>query len=70
MPKLERVVLGVTGSIAAYKAAELVRLLKRQGLQVRVLMTPTATRFISPLTLGTLAESQVLIELFPPHEQA
>ncbi|MCX7906674.1 MAG: bifunctional phosphopantothenoylcysteine decarboxylase/phosphopantothenate--cysteine ligase CoaBC [Bacteroidetes bacterium] len=68
MPKLERVVLGVTGSIAAYKAAELVRLLKRQGLQVRVLMTPTATRFISPLTLGTLAESQVLIELFPPHE--
>ena len=68
MPDLERVVLGVTGGIAAYKAAELIRLCKQHGAQLRVLMTSTATRFISPLTLGTLAESEVLIDLFPASE--
>ncbi len=59
--------LGVSGSIAAYKAAELVRLLKRAGAEVQVLMTPGAARFITPLTLGTLSEREVLSELFPPN---
>lgn len=63
-----RVALGVTGSIAAYKAAELVRLLRRAGAEVQVLMTEDATRFITPLTLGTLSEREVLTSLFPENE--
>jgi len=63
-----RVLLGVTGSIAAYKAAELVRGLKKAGAEVQVLMTRDAARFISPLTLGTLSEREVLTDLFPENE--
>lgn len=59
------VVLGITGSIAAYKSALLVRLLKKAGAEVQVLMTPDAERFVSPLTLGTLSEREVLTEIFP-----
>lgn len=62
------VLLGVTGSIAAYKAALLVRLLKKAGAAVQVLMTPDAARFIPPLTLGTLSEREVLSEIFPENE--
>ena len=70
MPNLEgrKLLLGVTGSIAAYKAAELVRLLKKAGAEVQVLMTPDAARFITPLTLGTLSEREVLVEIFPENE--
>jgi len=64
-----RLLLGVTGSIAAYKAAPLVRLLKKAGGDVRVLMTPDAERFVSPLTLGTLSEHEVLTEIFPENEE-
>ncbi|MFB6097859.1 MAG: bifunctional phosphopantothenoylcysteine decarboxylase/phosphopantothenate--cysteine ligase CoaBC [Salinibacter sp.] len=63
-----RVVLGVTGSIAAYKSASLVRLLKKAGAEVQVLMTPDAERFIPPLTLGTLSEREVHSEIFPENE--
>ncbi len=66
----KRIVLGVTGSIAAYKAAELVRLLKKAGAEVQVLMTRDAARFIPPLTLGTLSEREVLTEIFPEHADA
>jgi len=59
------VVLGVTGSIAAYKAAELVRLLSKAGAEVQVMMTLDAARFVTPLTLGTLSQREVLIGLFP-----
>jgi len=62
------VVLGVTGSIAAYKSALLVRLLKKAGAKVQVLMTSDAERFIPPLTLGTLSEREVLTEIFPENE--
>jgi phosphopantothenoylcysteine decarboxylase/phosphopantothenate--cysteine ligase len=61
--------LGVTGSIAAYKAAPLVRLFKKAGAEVRVLMTPDAERFIPSLTLGTLSEQEVLTEIFPENEE-
>jgi len=61
--------LGVTGSIAAYKAAPLVRCLKEAGAQVKVLMTPSAERFVSSLTLGTLSEDEVLMEIFPDNEE-
>lgn len=60
-----RVLLGVTGGIAAYKTAELVRLLKKAGALVQVLMTREATRFVTPLTLGTLSEREVLVDLVP-----
>jgi phosphopantothenoylcysteine decarboxylase/phosphopantothenate--cysteine ligase len=63
-----RILLGVTGSIAAYKSALLVRLLKKAGAEVQVLMTPDAERFISALTLGTLSEREVLTEIFPDNE--
>ncbi len=46
----KRILLGITGGIAAYKAAELVRLLTRAGVDVRVAMTEAATRFITPVT--------------------
>ncbi|MFB3133764.1 MAG: flavoprotein, partial [Rhodothermales bacterium] len=59
-----KLLLGVTGSIAAYKAAEVVRLFKKAGAEVQVLMTPDAARFITPLTLGTLSEREVLVEIF------
>lgn len=61
----KKLLLGVTGSIAAYKAAEVIRLFKKAGAEVQVLMTPDAARFIPPLTLGTLSEREVLIEIFP-----
>ncbi len=64
----QHVLLGVTGSIAAYKAALLVRLLKKAGAEVQVLMTADAERFITPLTLGTLSEGEVLRDIFPENE--
>ena len=56
----KKIILGVSGSIAAYKAALLVRGLVKAGAEVRVLMTPAATEFISPLTLGTLSRNAVI----------
>ncbi|MRG48110.1 bifunctional phosphopantothenoylcysteine decarboxylase/phosphopantothenate--cysteine ligase CoaBC [Chitinophaga sp. SYP-B3965] len=55
----KKILLGVSGSIAAYKAALLVRLLVKEGAQVKVLMTPAATEFITPLTLSTLSKQEV-----------
>ena len=60
-----KLLLGVSGGIAAYKTAALVRLFKKAGAEVQVLMTPSAARFITPLTLGTLSEREVLTEIFP-----
>ena len=54
-----RIVLGITGSIAAYKSALLARELRRRGAEVRVVMTPGATEFITPLTLATLVDNPV-----------
>ncbi|MBV8390160.1 MAG: bifunctional phosphopantothenoylcysteine decarboxylase/phosphopantothenate--cysteine ligase CoaBC [Mucilaginibacter sp.] len=58
----KKIVLGVCGSIAAYKAASLVRLLVKAGAEVQVVMTPDATGFITPLTLSTLSKKTVLVE--------
>ncbi len=57
--KDKKILLAITGSIAAYKAAFLTRLLKKAGAEVKVLMTPAAIDFISPLTLSTLSEHPV-----------
>ncbi len=59
----KKILLAVTGSIAAYKAAYLVRLLVKAGAEVQVLMTPAATKFISPLTLSTLSKKSVFTEV-------
>ena len=56
----KKIILGVSGSIAAYKAALIVRGLIKAGAEVRVLMTPAATEFISPLTLSTLSKQEVI----------
>lgn len=58
--KGKKIVLGVCGSISAYKAAELTRLLIKQGAQVQIIMTEEAKAFISPLTLSTLSKKPVL----------
>lgn len=61
---MERVLLGVTGGIAAYKAAELIRLFIRGGAQVQVVMTAAATKFMTPLTLETITGRDVPVDLF------
>lgn len=60
----KRILLGVTGSIAAYKAATLVRLLVKEGARVQVIMTADATSFITPLTLSTLSKNPVYTHYF------
>ena len=60
----KNILLGVTGGIAAYKAAQLVRLLVKQGASVKVVMTPTAKQFITPLTLATLSQNPILVDFF------
>ncbi len=59
-----RVALGVTGGIAAYKAAELLRLLQDRGLEVQVVMTRSAREFITPLTFAALSGRKVITEMF------
>ena len=65
-----RIVLGITGGIAAYKAAELCRLLVKAGATVRVVMTEAATQFITPLTMQTLSGAPVSRGLFDPGSEA
>ncbi|RYY49362.1 MAG: bifunctional phosphopantothenoylcysteine decarboxylase/phosphopantothenate--cysteine ligase CoaBC [Chitinophagaceae bacterium] len=63
MLKGKKILVGITGSIAAYKMATMVRLLIKDGAEVKVVMTPAATTFISPLTLTTLSKNDVLHQL-------
>lgn len=69
MPKQANIVLGVTGSIAAYKAAELVRLMSKRGWQVAVVMTRAATHFVGQLTFQTLSQKPVLVDQFAIQEK-
>ena len=64
MLKGKKILLGITGSIAAYKSVYLVRLLVKAGAEVKVIMTPAATNFISNLTLSTISKNPVLTEMF------
>ena len=66
MLKGKHIVLGITGSIAAYKAAMLCRLLVKEGAEVRVIMTPLAKQFITPLTMATLSKHPILVDFFNP----
>ena len=60
----KKILVGVSGSIASYKSAILVRHLIKSGAEVQVVMTPAATEFISPLTLGTLSRKPAIVSLF------
>ena len=60
----KKILLGVTGSIAAYKSILLVRNLVREGAEVKVILTPSAKDFVTPLSLATLSKNPVLVDLF------
>ena len=65
MLKGKHIILGVTGGIAAYRTAWLVRDFVKAGAEVQVVMTKSATEFVTPLTLSTLSQREVIIEMFP-----
>ena len=60
MLKGKKILLGITASIAAYKSILLVRLLVKQGAEVKVILTPAAKDFVSPLVFSTLSKNKVL----------
>lgn len=64
MLKGKHILIGVTGSIAAYKAALLVRMLVKEGAEVKVIMTKMAKEFITPLTLATLSKNPILVDFY------
>lgn len=66
MLKGKKIILGITGGIAAYKSAQLVRSLIQKGVEVKVVMTPLAKEFITPLTMATLSKNPVLVDFFDP----
>jgi phosphopantothenoylcysteine decarboxylase/phosphopantothenate--cysteine ligase len=64
-----KVALGVTGGIAAYKAAEIVRLLQDRGIRVQVVMTRASQEFVRPLTFAALSGEKVITSMFSPGEE-
>ena len=64
--KGKKIILGVTGSIAAYKSTQIIRLLAKEGAEVKVIMTTLAKEFITPLTLATLSKNPILVDFFDP----
>jgi len=62
----KNIIVGVTGGIAAYKTASLVRELKTRGANVKVVMTPLAKQFITPLTMATLSQNPIMVDFFNP----
>lgn len=64
--KDKNIILGVTGGIAAYKAANLTRLLVKEGANVKIIMTPMSKEFITPLTLATLSKNPILVDFYNP----
>ena len=64
MLKGKKIVLGITGSIAAYKACNIIRLLVKQGAEVQVVITPAGKEFITPVTLSALTQKPVISDFF------
>lgn len=62
----KKIIVGITGGIAAYKSANLVRSLVKKGAEVKVVMTPLSKEFITPLTMATLSKNPVLVDFFDP----
>ncbi len=67
--KGRKILLGVCGGIAAYKTPEIVRLFKKAGADVQVVMSPEAHRFVTPLTLGTVSQNEILDQVFPENSE-
>ena len=65
----KKIVLGVTGGIAAYKACWLVRDLIKKGAEVKVVMTPSALQFVQPLTFSSLTKNEVIVNIFPSSQE-
>ena len=66
MLKGKNILLGITGGIAAYKCAALARLLVKQGCDVKVVMTPLARQFVTPLSMATVTRHPILVDFFNP----
>ena len=64
----KRILLGISGGIAAYKIATLIRLLKKSGAEVKCILTPASCDFISPLTVSTLSKNPVGIEFWDKND--
>ena len=60
-----RILVGVCGGIAAYKSCEFLRMLQREGAEVRVVLTPAAAQFVTPLTFSALSGAPVPVDAFP-----
>ncbi|MCW9095195.1 MAG: phosphopantothenoylcysteine decarboxylase, partial [Ignavibacteriaceae bacterium] len=67
--KGKNILLGVTGCIAAYKSCLIVREFVKRGANVKVVMTPSAVEFITPLTLSTLSQNDVIVNTFPKNQK-
>jgi phosphopantothenoylcysteine decarboxylase / phosphopantothenate---cysteine ligase len=65
----KKIILGITGGIAAYKSCQILRTLVSRDAEVRIVMTPSATEFITPLTLSTLSGNEVIINTFPSSQK-
>jgi phosphopantothenoylcysteine decarboxylase/phosphopantothenate--cysteine ligase len=65
----KKILLGVTGCIAAYKSSFIIREFIKRGAEVKVVMTPSATEFITPLTLATLSHNEVIVNTFPSDQK-
>ena len=65
----KKIIIGITGGIAAYKTPYLVREIKKRGAEVRVIMTPSAAEFVTPLTLSTLSVNEVIVNIFPQSQE-
>lgn len=66
----KKILLGITGGISVYKMCTVVRLLKKAGADVRIIMTQSATEFVSPLTFSTLSQNEALVSLWPENKKS
>lgn len=66
----KKIIIGVTGCIAAYKSGLLIRKLIERGTEVKVVMTPSACEFITPLTISTLSRNEVIVSIFPQSQKS
>lgn len=67
--KGKKIVVGITGGIAAYKTAFLIRNLVSRGAEVKVVLTPSAAEFVTPLTLSALSKNKVIVNVFPENQK-
>ncbi|HMS64237.1 MAG TPA: bifunctional phosphopantothenoylcysteine decarboxylase/phosphopantothenate--cysteine ligase CoaBC [Ignavibacteria bacterium] len=65
MLKGKKILIGISGGISAYKICYLVRMFIKQSAEVKIIMTPSATKFVSPITLSALSKNEVIINMFP-----